>query len=853
MERYLGQEFSAIASYGHVRDLVHSGGRGVDVDNGFSPEWELDERGERQMNAIHKAAQNAEKIYLATDPDREGEAISWHILELLAERNILHNKPVYRVVFYEVTKRAIQQALDEPREVSHALVEAYLARRILDYLLGYNLSPELWKKIKRGLSAGRVQSPALRLVCDREKEITGFVPREYWSIEVDLKGGDPLSEFTAKLVRLEGEKVGQFTVTGESAATTIRDRLEREAAGSLKVISVEEKPRRRNPSAPFTTSTLQQEASRKLGFGARRTMRVAQQLYEGVDFEGSSDGLITYMRTDSVNIAAEAVSEIRELISQRYGVDNLPKSTNLYKSKARNAQEAHEAIRPTSAMRIPAQVKRALGADHYRLYELVWQRAVASQMIPATLRQVTVQFSNQSSDQDVFRATGSRVVDPGFMNVYQEGRDEEDNEENTVLPSLTEGEKVSLNGIRAEQHFTEPKARYSEATLVRELEARGIGRPSTYASILSTLVDREYALLERRRFLPTAMGFAVNAFLTENFETFVDYEFTATMEEDLDRIASGEADRSTVIETFWTRLQELLGQDNEKPVFVLGKDPASDDEISWRVGPYGPYVQRGEETPAGKPVRKTLPPSWSAPALTLEKALWLLSLPRVMGKSEEGDITLETGRFGLYLKCGTRTAALPADVDPFVLATEQAIEILDNASRLPRELGLGSDGEVVTVAIGRFGPYVRCGSTFASLTKEDDPYSIELDRGRELIEKKRESDAKRTITTFSDGIKIMRGRWGPEVIEGKVRVRLPKDQDPEKLSEDDCRRILAEAPARRSGRKKTKKKVTSKKKKVSKRKMVKKKSKTSAGKKSTVKATKKTSPTVGTPNDGEVG
>jgi DNA topoisomerase-1 len=737
--------------------------------------------------------------------------------------------------------------------VSHALVEAYLARRILDYLLGYNLSPELWKKIKRGLSAGRVQSPALRLVCDREKEITGFVPREYWSIEVDLKGGDPLSEFTAKLVRLEGEKVGQFTVTGESAATTIRDRLEREAAGSLKVISVEEKPRRRNPSAPFTTSTLQQEASRKLGFGARRTMRVAQQLYEGVDFEGSSDGLITYMRTDSVNIAAEAVSEIRELISQRYGVDNLPKSTNLYKSKARNAQEAHEAIRPTSAMRIPAQVKRALGADHYRLYELVWQRAVASQMIPATLRQVTVQFSNQSSDQDVFRATGSRVVDPGFMNVYQEGRDEEDNEENTVLPSLTEGEKVSLNGIRAEQHFTEPKARYSEATLVRELEARGIGRPSTYASILSTLVDREYALLERRRFLPTAMGFAVNAFLTENFETFVDYEFTATMEEDLDRIASGEADRSTVIETFWTRLQELLGQDNEKPVFVLGKDPASDDEISWRVGPYGPYVQRGEETPAGKPVRKTLPPSWSAPALTLEQALWLLSLPRVMGKSEEGDITLETGRFGLYLKCGTRTAALPADVDPFVLATEQAIEILDNASRLPRELGLGSDGEVVTVAIGRFGPYVRCGSTFASLTKEDDPYSIELDRGRELIEKKRESDAKRTITTFSDGIKIMRGRWGPEVIEGKVRVRLPKDQDPEKLSEDDCRRILAEAPARRSGRKKTKKKVTSKKKKVSKRKMVKKKSKTSAGKKSTVKATKKTSPTVGTPNDGEVG
>ena len=853
MERYLGREFSAIASYGHVRDLVHSGGRGVDVNNGFSPEWEQDERGERQMNAIRKAAQKAEKIYLATDPDREGEAISWHILELLAEHNILHNKAVHRVVFYEVTKRAIREALDKPREVSHALVEAYLARRILDYLLGYTLSPELWKKIKRGLSAGRVQSPALRLVCDREKEIAEFVPREYWSIEADLKGGDPLSEFTAKLVWLEGQKVSQFTVTAETVASTIRDRLEREAAGSLKVNSVEEKPRRRNPSAPFTTSTLQQEASRKLGFGARRTMRVAQQLYEGVDFEDSRVGLITYMRTDSVNIAAEAVSEIRELISQRYGVNNLPKSTNLYKSKARNAQEAHEAIRPTSALRIPTQVKQALNADQYRLYELVWQRAVASQMIPATLRQVTVQFSIQSSDQDVFRATGSRVVDPGFMNVYQEGREEEDNEENTVLPSLVEGEKVSLNTIRAEQHFTEPKARYSEATLVRELEARGIGRPSTYASILSTLVDREYALLERRRFLPTSMGFAVNAFLTENFKTFVDYEFTATMEEDLDRIARGEADRSAVIESFWVRLQEMLGQDSEKPVFVLGKDPAGDDQISWRVGPYGPYVQRGEETSTEKPDRKSIPQSWKIFDLTLERALWLLSLPRVVGEFEGERITLETGRFGLYLKCGTRTAALPAEIDPFLLTTEQVVQILDNASRLPRELGLDPDGEVITVAIGPFGPYVRCGNTSASLKKDDDPYSIELDRGRELIEKKRESDAKRTIATFNDGIKIMRGRWGPEVIEGKVRVRLPKEQDPEKLSEDDCRRILAEAPARGSGRKKTKKKVTSKKKKVSKRKTTKKKSKTSARKKSTKKATKKTSQVVGTSNDEEVG
>jgi DNA topoisomerase-1 len=366
-------------------------------------------------------------------------------------------------------------------------------------------------------------------------------------------------------------------------------------------------------------------------------------------------------------------------------------------------------------------------------------------------------------------------------------------------------------------------------------------------------VDREYALLERRRFLPTSMGFAVNAFLTENFKTFVDYEFTATMEEDLDRIASGEADRSAVIESFWTRLQKMLGQDSEKPVFVLGKDPAGDDQISWRVGPYGPYVQRGEETSTEKPDRKSVPQSWKIFDLTLERALWLLSLPRVVGEFEGEGITLETGRFGLYLKCGARTAALPAGIDPFVLTTEQVVEILDNASRLPRELGLDPDGEVITVAIGPFGPYVRCGNTSASLKKDDDPYSIELDRGRELIEKKRESDAKRTIATFNDGIKIMRGRWGPEVIEGKVRVRLPKEQDPEKLSEADCRRILAEAPARGSGRKKTKKKVASKKKKVSKRKKTKKKSKTSAVKKSAIKATKKKSPPVGTSNEKEVG
>jgi len=823
MEKYLGPDFEALASYGHVRDLIGSGGRGVvekvvDGKTIFTPVWELDERGQKQMTAIARAVKSADNVYLATDPDREGEAISWHIQEILREQGVLEAKPVYRVVFYEVTRRAIQEAIDAPRALSLELVEAYLARRILDYLLGFNLSPELWKKIKRGLSAGRVQSPALRLLCDREREIVQFVPREYWTIESDLNAGGADGCFQARLSLLEGNKVEQFSITSTDQAQAIRQRLEQAAGGHLLVRSIEEKPRKRNPAPPFTTSTLQQEASRKLGFGARKTMQVAQQLYEGIDIEGSRVGLITYMRTDSVNVAGEALNELRELITERFGKANLPQTPNRYKSKARNAQEAHEAVRPTSVRRTPESVKQTLTTDQSRLYDLVWKRAVASQMIPATLRLVAVELLVEEDSADVFRATGSTVVDPGYMQVYQEDADDAGDDKGRLLPPLKRGQVVDLETIRAEQHFTEPKPRYTEASLVRELETRGIGRPSTYASILSTLVDREYALLERRRFEPTALGYAVNGFLTTSYEPFVDFEFTARMEEDLDRIASGDTGRDGVIETFWQRLQEHLGTDHPKPVFSLDSDPATGRQVSWRVGPYGAYVQLGDEDDGDEPVRKTLPPGlplgWHAPAMTRDKALWLLSLPRVLGRANSGeDIVLDTGRYGLYLRCDMQTASIPPGTDPITIDANLAVELLDNAARLPRELGSTADGESVIVTTGRFGPYLKCGSVSASLGKREDPYTIELERALELVAKKRAADAKRTIAVFDGGIKVLRGRWGPFVTDGKARARVAKEQDPQALTLEDCQRLLAETPAqgkKKKAKKKAKKKIIKK-------------------------------------------
>ena len=568
IKKYLGKDFEVMASYGHVRDLLPKDGA-VDPGNGFAMKYEIIEKNAKHVNAISKAMKTADALYLATDPDREGEAISWHLYELLKEKNVLKDKPVQRVVFHEITQHAIQEAVAHPRELSMELINAQQARRALDYLVGFNLSPLLWKVVRRGLSAGRVQSPALRLIVEREIEIENFKPREYWTIEADAeRPGNPQAKlkkeqkpqpFMAKLVLYQTKKITQFSVTNAEQAGEIRDTLLKAAAGKLKVLKVEKKQRKQQPAAPFTTSTLQQEAARKLGFTAQRTMRTAQQLYEGVDAGGGTVGLITYMRTDSVNLAAEAVTEIRDVIVERYGKENLPKQAREYKTKSKNAQEAHEAIRPTSARRHPDEIKQYLSAEQFKLYSLIWKRTIACQMIHATLDTVAVTLECGADNH--FRANGSTLTDPGFRLVYQEDTDDDkkpEEEEEKLLPAMVEGELVDLKEIRNEQHFTEPPPRYSEARLVKTLEEYGIGRPSTYASIISTLQQREYVQLDKKRFIPTDVGRIVNKFLTEHFTKYVDYDFTAHLEDDLDAISRGEQQWVPLMDNFWGEFKKLV-------------------------------------------------------------------------------------------------------------------------------------------------------------------------------------------------------------------------------------------------------------------------------------------------------
>lgn len=592
MTKYLGKDFTALASYGHVRDLVPKKGA-VDTDHGFAMKYELIEKNKKHVDQIAKAMKKASALYLATDPDREGEAISWHLFEILKDEGVLDAKPVHRVVFHEITKQAIQQAIKEPRPLSENLVNAQQARRALDYLVGFNLSPLLWKKVRRGLSAGRVQSPALRMIVEREEEIERFVAREYWTIESDLAAQE--QPFTAKLTHFGGEKLDQFAVGDATRAQAIRTELEEKARGHYRVISVDKKQRKRNPAPPFTTSTLQQEASRKLGFSTQRTMRIAQQLYEGVEFDGETVGMITYMRTDSVNLANEAIQEIRELIAQRYGSANLPETPHTYKTKSKNAQEAHEAIRPTAAARVPDHVRDALTPEQYKLYELIWKRTVSCQMIPATLDTVAIDLA--AGEGNISRATGSTVVDPGFMAVYQEDTDEkkaDDDGAGALLPPMAEGDEVVLRQIRPEQHFTEPPPRYTEASLVKALEAYGIGRPSTYATIISTLQQREYVLLEKRRFSPTDVGRVVNKFLSMHFDRYVDYDFTARLEDELDAVSRGEREWRPLLSDFWKEFKERVDEKEsaERPgLEILDEDcPKCGQKLSKRLGRNGYFI-----------------------------------------------------------------------------------------------------------------------------------------------------------------------------------------------------------------------------------------------------------------------
>lgn len=595
LEKYLGKEhYKVIASYGHVRDLIAKEGA-VDTEHGFAMRYELIEKNEKHVDTFLKELKKADELYLATDPDREGEAISWHLYEVAKERGALKDKKVFRIAFNAITKRAVTEAIENPRELSIDLVHAQQARRALDYLVGFNISPLLWKKIRRGLSAGRVQSPALRLIVERQAEIDAFNAQEFWSIEAVCK--EKKNDFTAKLTLLKGEKCEQFSITDEKSASAAQKHLEKQANGELKVVNVEKKQRKRNPSPPFITSTLQQEAARKLGFTAQRTMKTAQTLYEGVDVGNGVEGLITYMRTDSISLSPEAIADIRGLIEQRYGKENLPDEPRVFKSKSKNAQEAHEAIRPTNAFHVPEDMKKHLTPDQAKLYDLIWKRAIACQMTHAVLNTVGVDLA--CGDNNMFRATGSTILHPGFIAVYQEGHDDEKKEDDDekILPEMTEGQIIKLKHIESKQHFTEPPPAFTEASLVKALEEHGIGRPSTYATIIYTLKQREYVDMDKKRFTPTDVGVVVSKFLTTYFTDYVDYAYTSGLEDELDAVARGELEWVPLLEKFWKPFKALV-DDTEKNVKRSDVTqekldeacPKCGKELSLRLGRRGRFV-----------------------------------------------------------------------------------------------------------------------------------------------------------------------------------------------------------------------------------------------------------------------
>ena len=782
IEKYLGKDYKVLASYGHVRDLIRKDGA-VDTENGYKMKFELIERNEKHVAKIIKALKKADTLYLATDQDREGEAISWHLEEILKERKLLEGKKVHRIVFNEITKSAIQKALSNPRNVMQPLVDGYLARRILDYLVGFNLSPLLWKKITPGLSAGRVQSPAHRMIVEREKEIEAFNPREYWSIEATLEASS--IGFGSRLVEYKGNKVEQFSFENETAAFSVRDTVVAAADGKLRVKAVNKKQRRRNPAPPFSTSTLQQDASRKLGFNARRTMMTAQKLYEGMDTGEGPVGLITYMRTDSVSLSAEAVVEIRELIADRYGNKNLPAEPNVYKSKSKNAQEAHEGVRPTSIMRTPEQVKSFLNDDQFKLYSLIWKRTVACQMVAAVFDTVAINMVPANDESTaVIRANGSVLVEPGFIAVYQEGTDDvKDDEADKSLPSVEVDELVTLNEIQANQHFTEPPPRYSEASLVKTLEEYGIGRPSTYANIISTLITREYAEMDGKRFMATDRGMIVGDFLIKHFSQYVDYGFTAEFEDFLDEIARDENNYLAVLDNFWAPFKKLvdekenLTREEVAQSRDLGTDPESGKPVSVRLGQYGAFAQIGTKDDEDKPKFAGLRPGQKIKTITFDEAMHLFILPRTLGETPEG--------------------------------------------------------ETVTASVGRFGPYVKYDQKFVS-TKDEDPYTIDLETALRFIVDKKEFEASRIIQDFPDHeIQVLNGRFGPYISSvDKKNVKVPKDREPTSMTQAECIALVEKAafkPKKKAGKKKAAKKKV--KKKATKKKAVKKKTARKATKK----------------------
>ncbi|HTT97303.1 MAG TPA: type I DNA topoisomerase [Rhizomicrobium sp.] len=822
ISKYLGPDYQVMASFGHIRDLPSKDGS-VKPDDDFSMIWEVDDRAQKRIKDIADAVKKADKLILATDPDREGEAISWHVLQVLNDKHALKGKKIERVVFNAVTKNALLEAIQHPREINEELVDAYLARRALDYLVGFTLSPVLWRKLPGARSAGRVQSVALRLVVEREQEIEAFKAEEYWSIDADLSAA--AGNFSARLTHLDGQKLDKLSLKNQADADRAVAAI---SARKFKIDSVESKPVKRNPSPPFITSSLQQEASRKLGFAAKRTMQIAQSLYEGVSIGGDTVGLITYMRTDGITMVPEAIAEARGMIGKRYGDRYVPSAPRIYTSKAKNAQEAHEAIRPTSFDRIPDEIASSLDSDQQKLYELIWKRAVASQMESAELERTTVDV--MSDDKQVgFRATGTVTLFDGFLTLYQEGKDDDADEDGSKLPRVKEGDATGVEKVTPEQHFTEPPPRYSEASLVKKLEELGIGRPSTYASILSTLRDRSYVRLDRNRFIPEDKGRLVTTFLSSFFKRYVEYGFTADLEEKLDEVSAGELNWKQLLRDFWKDFSAAVGETknlkitdviNELdeilsphifPVTEEGVDPrkcptCGDGRLNLKLGRFGAFVGCSNY-PNCKFTRQIGQKNGEGGGEPVE----LGTFP------ETGEmITLRSGRFGPYVQLGDgdkpKRGSIPKGTDASNVDLQMAIKLLS----LPRLVGTHPEtGQPITANFGRFGPYVQHEKQYASLESPEDVFNIGLNHAVTLIAERKAKGFKRRgpeplkelgpDPVSGEMIKVMKGRYGTYVTDGTTNATIPSDGDADSVTLADAAALIAARIAKGGGKPKKKK------------------------------------------------
>ncbi len=826
INKYLGKGYTVLASYGHVRDLPPKDGS-VRPDQDFAMSWEIQDKAGKRLADIAKAVKGAEHLYLATDPDREGEAISWHVQEVLRQRNALKGVDVKRVVFNEITKSAVQDAFKHPRALDRELVDAYLARRALDYLVGFTLSPVLWRKLPGSRSAGRVQSVALRLICEREAEIEAFKPREYWSVEAEFTttAGDRL---VARLTHLNGKRLDRFDLPNEQAARDAVETIRRQAGFTVK--EIERKQVRRNPAPPFTTSTLQQEASRKLGMTASRTMRIAQRLYEGVEVDGETVGLITYMRTDGVTLSGEAIDAARRLIAEDYGANYRPDEPRVYRTQAKNAQEAHEAIRPTDMFRRPPAAARHLDEEQRQLYELIWKRAVASQMATALIDQVGVDIASPDG-QVMFRATGSTIAFDGYLALYHEDLDDpEDDEDNRRLPPLKERETLSRGDITPEQHFTQPPPRYSEASLVKKLEELGIGRPSTYASIIQVLQDRQYVRLDKKRFIPEDRGRLVTAFLTNFFEHYVEYNFTADLENQLDDISGGRVPWKKVLEDFWRDFSAAVGGTKDLKISEVidaldeslgphffpdkgdGKDPrlcpvCNLGRLSIKLGRYGAFIGCSNYPDC----KHTRP-------MGIEGAESEGAQPRELGvdPATKLPVALKKGPYGLYVQLGEgaegekpKRASLPKGIAPADLDLDKALKLL----ALPRDIGPHpEDGEIITAAIGRFGPYIKHDKVYRSIPKDDDVLTIGLNRAVSLLAEPRAprrgmpTPLKTLGEHPADGapVNLFSGRYGPYVSHAGINATLPGDISPDEVTLQQAVDLIAARPQSGKGKRRAK-------------------------------------------------